>query len=40
MERKLFATKGRDALAPLFEDKVREVTCEEDAIQKEIYLHK
>jgi DnaJ-class molecular chaperone len=40
MERKLFATKGRDALASLFEDKVRTVTCEEDAIQKELYLHK
>ena len=40
MERKLVATKGREALAPLFEDKVRTVTCEEDAIQTELYLHK
>jgi DnaJ family protein A protein 2 len=40
MERKLFATKGRDALAPLFEDKIRTVPCEEDAIQTELYLHK
>ena len=40
MERKLVATKGREALAPLFEDKVRTVTCEEDAIQTELYVHK
>ena len=40
MERKLFATKGRDALAPLFEDKVRVVPCEKDAIQTDLYLHK
>jgi len=40
MERKLFATKGREALAPLFEDKVRVVPCEKDAIQTELYLHK
>ena len=40
MERKLFATQGREVLAPLFEEKVRTVTCEEDAIQTDIYLHK
>jgi DnaJ family protein A protein 2 len=40
MERKLFATKGRDALAPLFEDKVRTVTCEENTIQTELYLRR
>lgn len=40
MERKLFATQGREVLAPLFEEKVREVTCAEDAIQKDVYLHK
>jgi len=40
MERKLVATKGREALAPLFEDKVRTFTCEEDAIQTELYLYK
>jgi len=40
MERKLVATKGRDALASLLEDKVRSFTCEEDAIQTEVYLHK
>lgn len=40
MERKLFATKGREALAPLFEDKVRVVPCEKDAIQTDLYLHK
>lgn len=40
MERKLFATQGREVLAPLFEEKVREVTCTEDAIQTDVYLHK
>jgi DnaJ family protein A protein 2 len=40
MERKLFATKGRDALAPLFEDKVRVVPCDKDNIQTDLYLHK
>jgi DnaJ family protein A protein 2 len=40
VERKLFATKGRDALVSFFEDKVRTVTCEEDTIKKDLYLHK
>lgn len=40
MERKLFATKGREALASLFEDKVRVVPCDKDAIQTDLYLHK
>jgi molecular chaperone DnaJ len=38
MERKLFATKGRELLAPLFEDKIR--TCEypEGGLQRELFL--
>jgi len=40
MERKLFATKGREALASLFQEKVRVTACEDSAIQEEIYLHK
>lgn len=40
MERKIFATQGREVLAPLFEDKVREITCAEDAVHTEVYLHK
>ena len=40
MERKLFATQGRELLAPLFEDKVRTTECPEDSIQTELYLHK
>jgi len=40
MERKLFATKGRELLTPLFEDKIR--TCEypESSLQTELFLHK
>jgi DnaJ-class molecular chaperone len=37
-ERSLFATKGRELLAPHFEDKIRECTCSEDDVQNEIYL--
>ena len=40
MERKLFATQGRELLAPLFEDKIRTYECPEDSIQTELYLHK
>ena len=40
MERKLFATKGREALVSLFQEKVRVTECEDSAIQEEIYLHK
>jgi len=39
-ERKLFATKGREALASLFEDKVRVTECSEDSIQTDLYLYK
>lgn len=37
-ERKLLATKGRELLAPHFEDKIRFVECAEDLIQKDLYL--
>jgi len=40
MERKLLATKGRELLAPLFEDKVRVVECSEDDIQINMFLYK
>ena len=40
MERKLFATQGRELLAPLFEDKIRTCECTEDNIQKDLYLYK
>ncbi len=39
-ERTLFTTKGREALASLFEDKIRTVECPDDALQSELYLHK
>jgi DnaJ-class molecular chaperone len=38
MERKLFATKGRELLAPHFEDKIRTYDCSEDSIETELYL--
>jgi DnaJ-class molecular chaperone len=40
MERKLFATQGRELLAPLFEDKIRKYECPEGDIQTELYLYK
>jgi DnaJ-class molecular chaperone len=39
MERTLFATKGRELLTPLFEDKIRTYKCPEESIQTELYLH-
>lgn len=39
-ERSLFASKGRELLAPLFEDKIRTYECSEDSIQTELYLHR
>ena len=39
-ERKLFATQGRELLAPLFEDKIRTIECTEGSIQSDLYLHK
>ena len=39
MERSLFATKGRELLTPLFEDKIRTYKCPEESIQTELYLH-
>jgi DnaJ family protein A protein 2 len=38
IERKLFSTKGRELLSPLFEDKVRKTECTEEDIQKELFL--
>jgi len=38
-ERTLFSTKGRELLAPLFEDKIRKCECPEESIQTELYLH-
>lgn len=40
IERTLFATKGRELLTPLFEDKIRKTECSEDAVQTDLYLHK
>lgn len=40
LERKIFTTQGRELLAPLFEDKIRNCECPEDDIQTELYLHK
>jgi molecular chaperone DnaJ len=40
MERSLFTNKGKELLAPLFEDKVRKTECQEESIQKDLYLHK
>jgi DnaJ-class molecular chaperone len=40
MERKLFATEGRELLKPLFEDKIRKTECPEDSIQTDLYLYK
>lgn len=40
MERKLFSTKGRELLTPLFEDKIRTTDCPEESVQTELYLHK
>jgi DnaJ-class molecular chaperone len=40
MERKLFSTKGREALLELFEDKVRKCECPVEDIQTELYLAK
>lgn len=40
MERKLFTTKGREALTSLFEDKIRECECPEGSLQTELFLHK
>jgi DnaJ-class molecular chaperone len=40
MERNLLATKGRELLAPLFEDKIRTTECSEESIQTDLYLHK
>jgi DnaJ-class molecular chaperone len=37
-ERKLFATEGRELLAPLFQDKVRTYECPEESIQTDMYL--
>ena len=39
-ERTLLATKGRELLAPHFEDKIRTCECPEDTIQTDLYLHK
>ncbi len=39
-ERTLFTSKGKEVLAPLFEDKVRTVECPEGSIQTELFLHK
>ncbi len=38
MERKLFTTKGRELLAPLFEDKVRTTECTPDNINNDMFL--
>lgn len=40
MERKLFATKGRTALAPLFKDAVRAQECADSEIKTDMYLQK
>jgi len=40
MERKLFATKGREVLTSLFEDKIRECEIPEGSLQTELFLHK
>ena len=39
-ERKLFATKGRKALASIFEGSVRNGECANEDIKTELYLHK
>ena len=36
MERTLLATKGRELLSPLFEDKIR--NCTSESVQTELYL--
>jgi DnaJ family protein A protein 2 len=38
-DRVLFQEKGKEVLLPLFGDHVRKVDCDEDVIQKEVYLH-
>jgi DnaJ-class molecular chaperone len=38
MERKLFTTKGRELLAPHFEDKVRTTECTPDNINNDMFL--
>jgi hypothetical protein len=40
VERSLFASKGREVLLPLFEDRIRTYECSEDSVQKDLYLHK
>ena len=37
-DRKLFSSKGRDALLPLFKDNVRAHTCNDSSIQEDAYL--
>ena len=39
-ERKLFATKGRKALTPLFEESIRSSECAKEDIKTELYLYK
>lgn len=39
-DRKLFVSKTRNNVAPLFEDKVRKTVCSEDAIQTDLHLCK
>jgi DnaJ-class molecular chaperone len=39
-ERKLFATKGRNALVTLFEGSIRSSECATEDIKTELYLHK
>ncbi len=38
MERKLFSTKGRELLAPHFEDKIRTTECDPDNINSNMFL--
>jgi len=37
-ERKLFSTRGYDALSPLFEEKVRKTVCPESAVIADLYF--
>jgi hypothetical protein len=37
-DRKLFSSKGRDALLPLFKDNVRAHTCNDSSIQEDAYI--
>jgi DnaJ-class molecular chaperone len=39
-ERSIFSKEAYPLLVPLFQDKIRTSTCEESAIQTELYLHK